>query len=91
MLYEPRPTLSGAFLTLAIVIGEFTIGAFLNRPAFGPYLSNIGTNKTFEPAAVSVISFILTWMAMGGWRFFLRRMLKWLRSEATAVCCGVRP
>jgi putative spermidine/putrescine transport system permease protein len=57
--------LSGAFLTLAIVIGEFTIGAYLNRPAFGPYLSNIGTNKTFEPAAVSIISFLLTWLAMG--------------------------
>ena len=57
--------LSGAFLTLAIVIGEFTIGAYLNRPAFGPYLSNIGQNKTFEPAAVSIISFILTWIAMG--------------------------
>ena len=57
--------LSGAFLTLAIVMGEFTIAAFLDRDAFGPYLSNIGTNKTFEPAAVSVISFILTWLAMG--------------------------
>lgn len=57
--------LSGAFLTLAIVIGEFTIAAYLNRPAFGPYLANLGQNKTFEPAAVSIISFILTWLAMG--------------------------
>ena len=57
--------LSGAFLTLAIVIGEFTIAAYLNRPAFGPYLANIGQNKTFEPAAVSIISFLLTWAAMG--------------------------
>ena len=30
--------LSGAFLTLAIVVGEFTIATFLARPAFGPYL-----------------------------------------------------
>ena len=30
--------LSGAFLTLAIVVGEFTIANFLARPAFGPYL-----------------------------------------------------
>ena len=30
--------LSGAFLTFAIVIGEFTMAALLNRPAFGPYL-----------------------------------------------------
>jgi putative spermidine/putrescine transport system permease protein len=57
--------LSGAFLTLAIVIGEFTIAVYLNRPAFGPYLQNIGQNKSYEPAAVSLISFALTWIAMG--------------------------
>ena len=32
--------LSGAFLTFAIVIGEFTMASLLNRPAFGPYLQN---------------------------------------------------
>ncbi len=57
--------LSGAFLTLAIVIGEFTIATFLARPAFGPYLSLIGGNKAYEPAAASLISFALTWVAMG--------------------------
>ena len=56
--------LSGAFLTLAIVIGEFTIATFLARPAFGPYLSLLGGNKAYEPAAVSLISFGLTWLAM---------------------------
>ena len=56
--------LSGAFLTLAIVIGEFTIATFLARPAFGPYLSLLGQNKAYEPAAVSLISFGLTWLAM---------------------------
>ncbi|HKG58006.1 MAG TPA: ABC transporter permease [Candidatus Limnocylindrales bacterium] len=57
--------LSGAFLTLAIVIGEFTIATFLVRPAFGPYLSVLGQNRAYEPAAVSLISFGLTWAAMG--------------------------
>jgi putative spermidine/putrescine transport system permease protein len=57
--------LSGAFLTLAIVVGEFTIATFLARPAFGPYISLIGGNKAYEPAAVSLISFALTWVAMG--------------------------
>ena len=57
--------LSGAFLTMAIVIGEYTIANFLFRPAFGPYLSQLGQNRTYEPAAVSVISFLLTWFAMG--------------------------
>ncbi len=57
--------LSGAFLTLAIVVGEFTIATFLARPAFGPYLSLLGQNRAFEPAAVALISFGLTWAAMG--------------------------
>ena len=56
--------LSGAFLTLAIVIGEFTIASFLARPAFGPYLNLLGNQKAYEPAAVSIISFALTWIAM---------------------------
>jgi putative spermidine/putrescine transport system permease protein len=56
--------LSGAFLTLAIVVGEFTIAAFLVRPAFGPYLSLLGRDKIYEPAAVALISFGLTWLAM---------------------------
>jgi putative spermidine/putrescine transport system permease protein len=57
--------LSGAFLTLAIVIGEFTLANYLARPAFGPYLSGLGQNRSYEPAAVSLISFGLTWIAMG--------------------------
>jgi putative spermidine/putrescine transport system permease protein len=57
--------LSGAFLTLAIVVGEFTIATFLARPAFGPYISLLGGNRAYEPAAVSLISFGLTWLAMG--------------------------
>jgi putative spermidine/putrescine transport system permease protein len=56
--------LSGAFLTLAIVIGEFTIASFLARPAFGPYLSLLAGYKAYEPAAVALISFGLTWLAM---------------------------
>ncbi len=56
--------LSGAFLTLAIVIGEYTIASFLARPAFGPYLSLLGQNKAYEPAAVALISFAITWVAM---------------------------
>lgn len=56
--------LSGAFLTLAIVIGEFTIGVFLAPWGFGPYLSLLGRDKIYEPAAVSIIAFGLTWLAM---------------------------
>lgn len=57
--------LSGAFLTFAIVIGEFTLAALLNRPAFGPYLQLVGANRAYEPSALAVISFGITWLCMG--------------------------
>ncbi len=57
--------LSGAFLTFAIVIGEFTMASLLNRPAFGPYLQNIGANRAYEPAALAIISFAITWASIG--------------------------
>ncbi|MCL4186022.1 MAG: ABC transporter permease [Rhodobacteraceae bacterium] len=57
--------LSGAFLTFAIVMGEFTMAALLNRPAFGPYLQIVGANKAYEPAALAVIAFGITWACMG--------------------------
>jgi putative spermidine/putrescine transport system permease protein len=56
--------LSGAFLSLAIVIGEFTVAAYLVRPAFGPFLNLLGGSRSYEAAAVSLISFGLTWLAM---------------------------
>jgi putative spermidine/putrescine transport system permease protein len=65
--------LSGAFLTLAIVIGEYTIAVFLARTAaFGPYLSLLGRSQPYTPAAVSLISFGLTWLAMGAIAFLGR-------------------
>ncbi len=57
--------LSGAFLTFAIVIGEFTMAALLDRPAFGPYMQLLGANRAYEPAALAVIAFAITWACMG--------------------------
>ncbi len=57
--------LSGAFLTFAIVIGEFTLASILDRPAFGPYLQLIGANRAYEPSALAIISFALTWASIG--------------------------
>jgi putative spermidine/putrescine transport system permease protein len=57
--------LSGAFLTFAIVIGEFTMASLLNRPAFGPYLQLIGANRAYEPSALAIIAFAVTWACMG--------------------------
>ena len=56
--------LSGSLLTFAIVVGELTIASFLARPAFGPYLALLGNHKVYEPAALAIVSFLLTWVAM---------------------------
>ncbi|MEI7554481.1 ABC transporter permease [Candidatus Chlorohelix sp.] len=57
--------LNGAFLTFAIVLGEFTMATMLNWPTFGPYLALIGQNRAYEPAALAIISFGLTWICIG--------------------------
>ena len=57
--------LSGAFLTFAIVIGEFTMAALLDRPAFGPYMQLLGSNRAYEPPAQGVIAFAITWACLG--------------------------
>ncbi|KEO58601.1 ABC transporter permease [Thioclava indica] len=57
--------LSGAFITFAIVIGEFVLASLLNRPAFGPYMQLVGANKAYEPAALAVIAFSIAWICMG--------------------------
>ncbi len=57
--------LSGAFLTFAIVMGEFTMAALLDRPAFGPYMQLLGANRAYEPSALAVIAFAITWACMG--------------------------
>lgn len=57
--------LSGAFLTFAIVMGEFTLAVFLARPAFGPYMALIGQDRAYEPSALAILSFAMTWAAIG--------------------------
>jgi putative spermidine/putrescine transport system permease protein len=56
--------LSGAFLTFAIVIGELTLAQYLARPAFGPYMALIGQDRAYEPSALALISFALTWLSV---------------------------
>ncbi|MGL3605070.1 ABC transporter permease [Rhizobium sp. G187] len=57
--------MSGAFVTFAIVMGEFTMAALLNKPAFGPYMQLLGANRAYEPAALAVIAFGITWGCLG--------------------------
>lgn len=57
--------LSGAFLSFAIVIGELILAGYLVKPAFAPYMAYVMQQKAFEPAAMAIVSFTLTWIAMG--------------------------
>ena len=57
--------LSGAFLAFAIVMGEFTFASLLAWPAFGPYMNLQASSKVYEPSATAIISFMLTWGAIG--------------------------
>ncbi|NRP21435.1 Putrescine transport system permease protein PotH [Ensifer adhaerens] len=57
--------LSGAFLTFAIVIGEYVFAALLNVNSFGPYMVWMGGNRAYEPSALAVVAFAITWACMG--------------------------
>jgi putative spermidine/putrescine transport system permease protein len=57
--------LSGALICFATVIGELILGDFLVRPALGPYMVLIGRDRAYEPAALAIISYALTWICLG--------------------------
>ena len=56
--------LAGAFLTLAIVMGEFTIANLAAFHTFPIYIQYINETKAYPAAAVSLLSFGITWAAM---------------------------
>jgi len=58
--------LGGAFLTLAIVMGEFTIASLAAFFTFPTYIAQINQEKVYEAAALSLVSFGITWAAMLG-------------------------
>jgi putative spermidine/putrescine transport system permease protein len=57
--------LSAVFLTFAIVIGELTLAVLLAWPAFGPYMALVGRDLAYEPAALAILSFAMTWGSIG--------------------------
>ena len=65
--------LSGAFLTFSISLGEFVITSLLNRPAFGPYLVQMGQDYAYQPAALAIMAFAFTWVCMALMDFFATR------------------
>jgi putative spermidine/putrescine transport system permease protein len=58
--------LSAAFLTFAIVMGEYTISSLLLFSTFAVYIYYIGNTTAQPAAALAVISLVLTWGAMIG-------------------------
>jgi putative spermidine/putrescine transport system permease protein len=57
--------LSGALITFALVMGELILGDFLVRPALGPYMVQVGRDRAYEPAALAMLSYGLTWLCLG--------------------------
>lgn len=57
--------LSGAFISFAIVMGELILAQYLVKPAFAPYMAFLMQQKAYEPAALAIVSFALTWACMG--------------------------
>lgn len=56
--------LAGAFLTLAIVMGEFTIASLANFHTFPIFIQYINQNKAYPAGAITIIAFGITWAAM---------------------------
>jgi putative spermidine/putrescine transport system permease protein len=56
--------LSGSFLTLAIVMGEFTIASLAAFTTFPTFIEYIEETQTYPAAAVTLLSFAITWAAM---------------------------
>jgi putative spermidine/putrescine transport system permease protein len=64
--------LSGALICFATVIGELILGDFLVRPALGPYMVQVGRDRAYEPAALAILSYALTWICLGFMQFISR-------------------
>lgn len=57
-----RPALlNAAFLTLALVLGEFTVARLLGFQPFAVWIYNVGGSQAQLSVAVSVLSLLVTW------------------------------
>jgi len=56
--------LAGALLTLAIVMGEYTIASLSAFDTFPVYIQNVNENQGFPASALVLLSFGITWAAM---------------------------
>jgi len=77
--------LAGSFLTLAIVMGEFTIASLAAFHTFPIYIQGIEESEAYPAAAVTLISFGITWAAMLSLLFIGRK-----RGARGALIAGAR-
>jgi putative spermidine/putrescine transport system permease protein len=77
--------LAGSFLTLAIVMGEFTIASLSAFHTFPIYIQSINESEAYPAAAVTLMSFGITWAAMLSLLVIGRK-----RGARGAVIAGVR-
>jgi putative spermidine/putrescine transport system permease protein len=56
--------LNTAFLTLALVLGEYTVAAILGFTPFAVWIVGIGGSQAQMSVAVSVLSLVLTWVLL---------------------------
>ncbi len=64
--------LSASFLTITLVMGEYTISSLMLFNTFAVYVEYVGETKANPAAALAMISFGLTWAAMLGVLFLGR-------------------
>jgi putative spermidine/putrescine transport system permease protein len=64
--------LSAAFLTVTLVMGEFTMASLMLFNTFAVYMYQIGNEQATQAAALAMISLALTWAAMFGILFLGR-------------------
>lgn len=58
--------LGSAFLTIAVVLGEYTISSLLLFDTFAVYIQHIGRSQAYGAAALAILSFGFTWLSMLG-------------------------
>jgi putative spermidine/putrescine transport system permease protein len=56
--------LAGSFLTLAIVMGEFTIASLAQFKTFPVHIQYVSQNQAYAAAALTIVAFLITWAAM---------------------------
>lgn len=81
--------LNAAFLTLALVLGEYTVAQVLGFEPFPVWIVNGAGNQAQLSVAVSIISLLLTWVLLLALAFWGRRRRSFrFARRARAVAAG---